>query len=42
VQARAIDASFTTGESPVWRLVATVRRPGDAKDQLLVYRRGLQ
>ncbi len=42
VQARAMNASFTEGSSPVWQLVATVRRPGDAKDQLLVYRRGPQ
>jgi hypothetical protein len=42
VQARAMNASLTDGASPVWQLVATVRRPGDAKDQLLVYRRERQ
>ncbi len=42
VQARAINASLTEGARPVWRLVATVRRPADAKDQLLVYRRERQ
>lgn len=39
VQARPLDAGSSDSAAKTWRLVATVRRPGDARDQLLVYRR---
>jgi 4-amino-4-deoxy-L-arabinose transferase-like glycosyltransferase len=41
VQGRPLNAASNDGADKAWRLVATVRRPGDARDQLLVYRREL-